>query len=97
MPIEKRYDIKIEFVNSTKALANAKFGTVQGGFMFHSPSDSETYKISINSIRGDYKNGTVNKNRLRMWEKSDFIPRPDDIFQERLYCVQWMKKKPKGL
>ena len=27
---------------------------------------------------------------------SDFKPRPDDIFQERLYCVQWMRPKKKG-
>jgi putative DNA methylase len=47
-------------------------------------------------LRGDYNDGHENKNRLRLWEKSDYIPRPDDIFQERLYCVQWMRKKPKG-
>ena len=23
---------------------------------------------------------------LRLWEKDDFKPRTDDIFQERLYC-----------
>ncbi|MGA1871377.1 MAG: hypothetical protein ACMUJM_22840 [bacterium] len=33
---------------------------------------------------------------LRLWEKSDFVPRPNDIYQERLYCVQWMRKKPSG-
>lgn len=26
---------------------------------------------------------------LRQWEKSDFIPRPNDIFRERLYCVRY--------
>ncbi|WP_214680656.1 hypothetical protein, partial [Escherichia coli] len=48
------------------------------------------------TIRGDYKEGKENLNKLRMWEKTDFAPRPDDIFQDRLFCVQWMKKKPKG-
>ena len=24
------------------------------------------------------------------------MPRPDDIFQERLYCIQWMRPKKKG-
>ena len=33
-----------------------------------------------------------NQNRLRVWEKSDFVPRADDIFQERLYCIQWIAK-----
>jgi putative DNA methylase len=33
---------------------------------------------------------------LRLWEKHDFKPRPDDLFQERLYCIQWMRPKKKG-
>src|SRR5207249_4701889 len=47
--------------------------------------------------RGDYRDADgVNRNRLRMWEKSDFIPRPDDVFLERLYCVQWIRKESLG-
>lgn len=30
-------------------------------------------------------------NDLRRWEKEDIVPRPDDIFQERLYCIQWSR------
>ena len=26
---------------------------------------------------------------LRNWTKDDFMPRPDDFFQERLYCIKW--------
>ena len=26
---------------------------------------------------------------LRLWENEDLVPRPDDVFQERLYCVRW--------
>ena len=26
---------------------------------------------------------------LRLWENDDLVPRPDDVFQERLYCVRW--------
>ena len=26
-----------------------------------------------------------------VWEKDDFMPRPDDLLQERLYCIQWMR------
>ncbi|MCS6889807.1 MAG: hypothetical protein NZQ09_16510, partial [Chloroflexus sp.] len=46
-------------------------------------------------LRGDYKlpDGTTG-NRLRRWEKHDVKPRPDDIFQERLYCIQWMRPVP---
>jgi putative DNA methylase len=35
-------------------------------------------------------------NRLRLWDKHDFMPRPDDILQERLYCVQWTRPKQSG-
>ncbi len=77
-------------------MKHAKIGTVQDGDVVHSPDGINVYRVSINTIRGDYKDGKENKNRLRMWEKSDFIPRPDDIFQERLYCVQWMKQEAKS-
>ena len=55
------------------------------------------YKTKISTLRGDYQkpDGTIG-NRLRLWEKHDFKPRPDDIFQERLYCIQWMRPKKKG-
>ncbi|MBX3108930.1 MAG: DUF1156 domain-containing protein [Fimbriimonadaceae bacterium] len=26
---------------------------------------------------------------LRLWESSDLVPRPTDVFQERLYCIKW--------
>ena len=95
VPSEKRYDIDIlEWVDEDE-LPYYKNGTVQKGNVVHSPDGSTIFRISINTIRGDYKDGKDNKNRLRLWEKLDFIPRPDDIYQERLYCVQWMKKKSK--
>ncbi|MBP6741064.1 MAG: hypothetical protein KA146_13790, partial [Leptospiraceae bacterium] len=34
-----------------------------------------------------------NRNKLRFWEKEDFVPRPDDIYQERLYCIMWKRQK----
>lgn len=95
-PSEKRYNINIKYVVTEKELEAAKIGTVQGGEVVHSPDGIAQYRVNIKTIRGDYKEGKENKNKLRMWEKSDFIPRPDDVFQERLYCIQWMKKKPKG-
>ncbi|MBX3517860.1 MAG: DUF1156 domain-containing protein [Rhodospirillales bacterium] len=30
-------------------------------------------------------------NDLRRWEKDDIVPRPDDVFQERLYAIQWSR------
>ena len=49
--------------------------------------------VELKTIRGDYRDTVgVNRNRLRLWEKSDFVPRPDDIWQERLYAIQWITK-----
>lgn len=33
----------------------------------------------------------VLRRELRMWENEDFTPHPDDIFQERLYCIRWVE------
>lgn len=27
---------------------------------------------------------------LRRWSNDDVVPRPDDVFQERLYCIRWI-------
>jgi putative DNA methylase len=95
VPTEKRYGIEIVHVATDTEVEKAKIGTLQDRDIVHSPDGKTIYRVSINNIRGDYKDGKDNKNGLRLWEKSDFIPRPDDIFQERLYCIQWMKQKSK--
>lgn len=28
---------------------------------------------------------------LRLWENDDLVPLPDDVFQERLYCIRWVE------
>jgi len=93
---KKRYDIEIREWVDEKELQECKNGSVQDGEMAHSPDGKTVYRTKISTLRGDYRDGNENKNRLRFWEKSDFIPRSDDIYQERLYCVQWMLKKPSG-
>ncbi len=92
LPDEKRYEVDVRFVNSEEDIKNAKIGTVQGSDLVHSPDGINIYRVSIKTIRGDYKEGRDNKNKLRLWKKNDFIPHPSDIFQEKLYCVQWQKK-----
>lgn len=96
VPTEKRYDIELlEWVDE-KELPNYKKGTLQNGEVAHSPDGVSVYRTKISTLRGDYREGGENKNRLRLWEKSDFTPRSDDIFQERLYCVQWIHPKKSG-
>jgi putative DNA methylase len=65
----------------------------------HGTLDGVDYKTKISTLRGDYEkpDGTIG-NRLRLWEKHDFMPRPEDLLQERLYCIQWVRprKNEKG-
>jgi adenine-specific DNA methylase len=43
----------------------------------------------MTAIRGD-RRGQTTEYRLRLWENEDLVPRPDDVFQERLYCIRWV-------
>jgi adenine-specific DNA methylase len=92
-PIAKHFAIEIVSGVSDAELKAAERGTVQDGDMVYE-LDGKTYRTPIKTLRGDYRlpDGTAG-NRLRRWEKGDFKPRPDDIFQERLYCIQWIKKE----
>lgn len=89
---KKRFDIVIITDASTTEIAAADKGTVQDGDMVYI-LNGKTYRSPIKTIRGDFREDGINKNRLRLWEKSDFKPRTDDIFQERLYAIQWIPKK----
>lgn len=85
-----RYDIDIKTEASAAELADAEKGTVRDGRLVH-PMNPERSGVEIKTIRGDFRDAEGNnRNRLRMWEQSDYIPRPNDVFQERLYCVQWI-------
>ena len=86
----KRYDFELNTGVSDKKMAEANEGTVRSGRLFH-PMLNDALGISMKEIRGDFKDEDGNSaNALRLWEKQDFIPRPDDIWQERLYAIQWM-------
>ncbi|MCB1501368.1 MAG: DUF1156 domain-containing protein [Bauldia sp.] len=92
----KRYDIEIHSGVSAAEMAEAERGTVREGRLVH-PMNPERSGVEIKTIRGDYRDANgVTRNRLRLWERSDFVPRPDDIYQERLYCVQWITKESIG-
>jgi putative DNA methylase len=98
----KRYDILIKSGASEAQMLQAQQGTVrsdgrgQDPFLVHSVGGVE-YRTKLSTLRGDYrKEDGSTGNRLRPWENSDIAPRPDDILQERLYCIQWMRRKNKG-
>jgi putative DNA methylase len=99
---QKRYDIAIRAGVTQDELTGGIQGTIgregqfDEGYLIHEV-DGMIYKTKISTLRGDYQmpDGAIG-NRLRLWEKSDFKPQASDIFQERLYCIQWMRPKRNG-
>ena len=89
----KRFNIEIVSGVSKEEVETASKGTVQDGALVYE-LDGKTWRTPIKTLRGDYRDAEGNTgNRLRRWEKQDFKPRPDDIFQERLYAIQWITRE----
>jgi len=85
---EKKYDIEIVTGADKETMAKAKQGTVRNSRMVCPETDEE---FSISGIRGDRNIDGKTIYGLRLWENDDLVPRPDDVFQERLYCVRWVE------
>jgi adenine-specific DNA methylase len=79
------YDIEIVQGASEAQMSEARRGTVKNGELVD-PEDSNR-RYSIASLRGDTRGVS---NGLRRWKNEDLVPCPDDVFQERLYCVRWV-------
>jgi len=92
----KRYEIRIESGVSDEAMAAAREGTVQGGYIVH-PILREMGRdpASIDQVRfagrGKVAGAQYHENGLRLWENEDLVPRAGDVYQERLYCVRWVE------
>lgn len=77
-PAGKRYDVEI-VENATNAeMQAARNGTVKDSRLVP-PDGGPSTPIEV--IRRD----------LRLWENDDVVPRPGDVFQERLYCIRWVE------
>ncbi|WP_158907935.1 anti-phage-associated DUF1156 domain-containing protein [Rectinema subterraneum] len=83
------YDIDIISGASDEQMRRAKLGTIRDSEMIDPEDPSRRYSIA--SLRSDRRgpNGETIYG-LRLWENEDLVPRPDDIFQERLYSVRWV-------
>lgn len=75
----RRYDIEIhEGVSEHEMAAARAAGTVKDSRLVP-PDGGPSTPIEV-----------IRKG-LRLWENGDLAPRPDDIFQERLYCIRWVE------
>ena len=85
-PGRKRFAIGIHSGQSREALTEArKAGTVRSSRL-ECPNCRASTPMA--AIRGDQRGGGRGYG-LRQWENDDLAPRPEDVFQERLYCVRW--------
>ena len=91
----KRYEIEMIQGATGEDLREAReSGTIRDGYVVH-PILNELGKdpASIDMIRaagrGREPQGSYHDSGLRLWEKGDIVPRPTDVFQERLYCIRW--------
>jgi putative DNA methylase len=89
----QRFEIEIVLGVTAEEMAEASQGTTQDGDVVYS-LDGETYRTKFKSIRGDFRGSDgTSENKLRRWDKTDFMPRPDDILHERLFCIQWITQE----
>lgn len=89
-----RFDIEIEQGVAKSALKEAdEAGTVDNDRL-QCPACGQATPIKM--IRGDRRTDDGTSYGLRMWTNEDIAPRPDDTFQERLYCVRWVETKADG-
>ncbi len=83
---KKRFEIEIQSpVTQEQMDAAKKSGTVTDSYLYCPQCRLST---PISSLR----KGGRTKSELRWWENQDIVPRPDDVFQERLYCIRWLEE-----
>lgn len=87
----KSFDIEIKMNASDEEMEKAKRGTVVNSNLM-CPHCKNSIPMSV--VRRDKRdeNGNIIWG-LRRWEKHEFMPRDDDVFQERLYCIRYEDKE----
>lgn len=70
-----------EWKGDSKKKILAKNATIDDSRVIDPFDSSRTW--SIEALRGP--------EGLRRWTNEDLVPRPGDVFQERLYCIRWVK------
>ena len=83
----RRYHILIRQATPDESKHARKSGTMTSRGMVCPNPECPGHKspIPIATIRREHEGG------LRLWENDDIVPRPDDVFQDRLYCIRWME------
>lgn len=91
----KRYDIElVENATEEEIDAARNSGTIQGGYVTHPVLlEKEKDPAPLDMIRAANRNSDkqslYHESGVRLWDAADIVPRDDDVFQERLYCIRW--------
>lgn len=89
----KRFEIEIkQGVTSSEVKAAGSAGTVGNSRLLCPNCKVDTPIDTIRRLGKDRDSkAKYHVSGLRLWENCDLIPRPSDVFQERLYCVRWVE------
>lgn len=90
-PATKSFIIHVVENVSAKDVDDANEGTVRTGILTYQ-IEGIKHSIPIKTLRGDFSSDGKRGNRLRRWSKSDFQAAPGDVYRERLYAIQWIRK-----
>lgn len=93
-PAQKRYRIEIRSGASDAELRTAKeSGTVQKGALVHPQAQHPTPIALLRRQAPRSPGSDYHEAGLRLWTNDDLVPRADDVFQERLYCIRWVETR----
>lgn len=85
------FDIEIIQGASKEEYKKAEeMNTVKNGNIYCPHCKRETPITVIRRDKKDEEGNTIYG--LRRWDKQDFTPRKSDVFQERLYCIRYVKE-----
>jgi putative DNA methylase len=95
VPIEAEKRFGFQLHDGGEGYTHAEKGTKQGADVVCPLALLEIFKRQGRRQQTpralSYNQLIENAGGLRRWEKRNFMPRPGDALQERLYCIRWRK------
>jgi putative DNA methylase len=85
----RRFRISVEQNASPDLLSSAKKAGTLSNSALKCPHCGKSTPLVM--LRGDRRGQDGVEYGLRLWENEDVVPRPEDVFGERLYCIRWVE------
>lgn len=89
----RRFAIEINEGVSPEKMKHAKQAGSSRDSRVWCPHCGEDSPIDVVRRRGVGADPSAqyHKSGLRLWDNDDLVPRPDDVYRERLYCIRWVE------